>query len=69
MTENFTRLPVGAAVSSSRRIIRCPRCGRNGALEVRIPGAHQCIHVERSALRDGVVVESTDSCELPFPRD
>jgi hypothetical protein len=65
MTENFTRLPVGTSVSSSRRVIRCPRCGRNGALEVGVDGRRRCVHVEDSAMTDGLVVESADHCELP----
>jgi hypothetical protein len=69
MTENFTRLPVGAAVSSSRTVIRCPRCGRNGALEVGSDGMRRCVHVEESAMTDGVFVEPTDHCSLPTRRE
>lgn len=69
MTENFTWLPVGASVSSSRRVIRCPRCGRNGALEIGTDGERRCVHVEASAMSEGLLVEPTDHCDLQFPRE
>ncbi len=38
MTEDFTKLAVGSLVSGSRTIVRCPLCGRFGALDLRDDG-------------------------------
>jgi len=60
MTEDFTKLPVGAVVSDSRTIVRCSVCRRRGALDVKL---RRCVHVEGSAISsDGLIIEPIDSC-------
>lgn len=69
MTEDFTDLQVGSLASSARPVVRYPRCRRHGALERRQDGVRRCVHVESSKLHtDGILVESTDVCELAGPR-
>lgn len=65
MFEDFTKLPIGSMVSMSRPIIRCPLCGRFGALELRDGADRRCVHVETSFIHtDGMLVEPRDYCEL-----
>ena len=65
MIENYTRLRLGSMASMARAIVRCPVCGRRGALETRQDRSRCCIHVERLMIHpDGMRVEPRDSCEL-----
>ena len=60
MTEDFTKLPVGAVVSDSRTIVRCSVCRRRGALDMKL---RRCVHVEGSAIgSDGLIIEPIDCC-------
>ena len=60
LTEDFTKLPLGAMVSQARTIVRCPICLRRGALDIR---QRRCVHVEGSEIEaEGMLVEPIDSC-------
>ncbi len=64
--EDFTLLPVGFVVALEGRVVRCPRCGRNGVLKCPEEAAPFCIHAEEtSVLGDGMRTDPTDCCELP----
>ena len=66
MTEDFTKLGVGSLVSGDRTIIRCPLCGRFGALDLKDDGLRRCVHVEASMIgKDGLWVDPRDLCEWP----
>ncbi len=63
MIEDFTKVPLGMFVSDGRTIVRCPLCGRPGALEIR-GGTRRCVHIEASMIgRDGLWVDPRDLCE------
>lgn len=63
MIEDFTKVPLGMFVSDARTIVRCPLCGRSGALEIR-GGSRRCVHIEASMIgRDGLWVDPRDLCE------
>jgi hypothetical protein len=66
-TQDFTRLPLGSLVASSRTVIRCPRCSRHGVLESYRDGSRVCVHAETTAL-PGMVPYPTDRCEFAGPR-
>jgi hypothetical protein len=66
-TLDFTRLPLGALVSSSRTVIRCPQCRRHGVLESYRDGTRVCVHAETKTL-PGMVSLPTDRCEFAGPR-
>ncbi|HTY41270.1 MAG TPA: hypothetical protein VMH79_05295 [Thermoanaerobaculia bacterium] len=62
LTEDFTKLPLGAMVSQARPIVRCPICRRRGALDIR---QRRCVHVEGSEIESaGMLVEPIDSCAV-----
>ena len=62
---DFTGLTEGAQVPTEGTVISCPVCGRNGVLEHDACGP-RCVHAEKvTVLGDGMLVEFTDSCELP----
>ena len=64
--ENFTTLPVGYVVPLEGSVVCCPRCGRNGVLERNQVCGPYCLHEQQSLLLcDGMLIEPTDSCELP----
>jgi hypothetical protein len=64
--ENFTALPEGHEVPLEGSVVRCPRCGRNGVLERPPECRPYCLHEQQwLLLSDGMLVEPTDSCELP----
>ena len=64
---DFTVLPEGLFVPLDGTVVRCPRCGRNGVVQRTDAGASErCLHEETTVvLGDGMLVEPTDSCELP----
>jgi hypothetical protein len=66
-TQDFTRLPLGSLVASSRTVIRCPQCRRHGVLESSRDGSRRCIHVE-TVILPGMVPQPTDRCEFAGPR-
>ena len=66
-TQDFTRLPLGALVATSRTVIRCPQCRRHGVLESYRDGTRVCVHAESIAL-PGMVPFPTDRCEFAGPR-
>jgi hypothetical protein len=66
-TQDFTRLPLGALVASSRTVIRCPQCRRHGVLESHRDGTRVCVHAEISTMA-GTIPEATDRCEFAGPR-
>ena len=64
-SDDFTGLTEGAQVPTEGTVICCPVCGRNGVLEHDACGP-RCVHAEKvTVLGDGMLVEFTDSCELP----
>lgn len=66
-TQDFTRMPLGALVATSRTVIRCPQCRRHGVLESYRDGTRVCVHVEATSL-PGMVPYPTDRCEFAGPR-
>jgi hypothetical protein len=66
-TQDFTLMPLGSLVASSRTVIRCPQCRRNGALETYRDGTRVCVHAEETVL-PGMVPQPTDRCEFAGPR-
>ena len=66
-SDDFTSLAEGAGAHGGT-VICCPVCGRNGVLEHDACGP-RCVHAEKvTVLGDGMLVEFTDSCELPDVR-
>jgi hypothetical protein len=64
-SDDLTTLAEGAQVPAEGPVICCPVCGRNGVLEHE-PCGPRCVHAEKvTVLADGMLVEFTDSCELP----
>ena len=62
--EDFTLFPEGR-IPSEMTVVTCPCCGRHGVLEWEARGV-LCVHSETTTvLADGMLVEFTDSCELP----
>ncbi|HEY1251670.1 MAG TPA: hypothetical protein VGH97_10810 [Thermoanaerobaculia bacterium] len=66
-TQDFTRMPLGALVATSRTVIRCPQCRRHGVLESYRDGSRICVHAESVTL-PGMVPFPTDRCEFAGPR-
>ena len=66
-TLDFTRMPLGSLVASSRTVIRCPQCRRHGVLESYRDGTRICVHAETTAL-PGMVPLPTDRCLFAGPR-
>jgi hypothetical protein len=67
-TLDFTRMPLGALITSSRTVIRCPQCRRHGVLESYRDGTRICVHAETTTL-PGMVPLPTDRCEFAGPRE
>lgn len=67
-TLDFTRMPLGALVTASRTVIRCPQCRRHGVLESYRDGTRVCVHAETTAL-PGMVPLPTDRCQFAGPRN
>ena len=65
--QDFTRLPLGSLVASTKTVIRCPQCSRNGVLESYRDGTRVCVHAETVVL-PGMVPQPTDRCEFAGPR-
>ena len=66
-TLDFTRMPLGALVTSARTVIRCPQCRRHGVLESYRDGTRVCVHAEATVL-PGMVPLPTDRCQFAGPR-
>jgi hypothetical protein len=64
--EDFTLLPEGSIVTFEGTVARCTVCGRNGIVRRPDGATPYCIHAEGSeVLCDGMLVTSTDCCDLP----
>ncbi len=65
--QDFTRLPLGSLVATTKTVIRCPQCSRNGVLESYKDGTRVCIHAE-TVVPPGMAPQPIDRCEFAGPR-
>jgi hypothetical protein len=66
VVEDFTKLQEGVRIPTDGRVVRCPRCGRNGVRRQRLDGNFRYVHVQTSqVIGDGLRSEPADSCTLP----